>query len=257
MKDIKNMITSLNIGALYIAYDTYFKSIIKERNDRMVQSNRFNQLENLKRAASDLESQSAKIEIPQNKPLGKEVSDRLEYLDSTLKNSQDLILKSKNNFESAVSEPVITGNPKIQEAFRYMDEAEKALKSGQDQMTSLQELIAKFRGSGSNNFSDNIIQLLLEFQELISSFSLIQKLTIINMLTGALVLNSLFSIIVIFYGESLINYFLLETKFPKLAKFIKYRNKLQQYYFLVNIIIIIVAIVIMIYANYLMFINFN
>ena len=66
---------------------------------------------------------------------------------------------------------------------------------------------------------------------------------------------SLFSIIVIFYGESLVNNLKLKTKYPKLAKFIKYRSKLQQYYFLVNIVII-GEIIIMIIANYLMFIKF-
>ena len=57
------------------------------------------------------------------------------------------------------------------------------------------------------------------------------------------------------YGESLVNNLKLKTKYPKLAKFIKYRSKLQQYYFLVNIVIL-GEIIIMIIANYLMFIKF-
>lgn len=148
---------------------------------------------------------------------------------------------------------MITENPKVQEAFQNMEKVEKALKSGKDQLTTLQKLIENLNGTGTTNFSENLTQLLPEYQELIASFSLIQKLTIINMLTGVLILNSLFTIIVIFYGESLINYLKLETKLPRLAKFIKYRTKLQQYYFLLNILIILCAIVIMIYANYLMF----
>lgn len=136
-----------------------------------------------------------------------------------------------------------------------MDKAEKALLNGQEQMTKLQEFIAQIKGSGSQGFLENITQIILDYKDLISSFSLIQQLTLINMLTGALILNSIVTIIVIFYGEYLINLFKLELKLPRLAKFIKYRQKLQQYYFLINIIIIITAIVLLIYANYLMFIS--
>lgn len=243
----------------------------------MVNSSKAKQLENLQKTSNDLNDQSTNLDIPQNKPL--EFSDKLEQLNSTLKNSKDLIAKSTENLESAplatpvyslviikiigeagegVRDSFITDNPKVQESFNNKDKADKALISGQDQLINLQKLIENLKGSGTPNFlpwKENITQLLLEYQELISSFSLIPKLTFTNMLTGVLVLNSLFTIVVIFYGESLINYLKLETKLPRLAKFIKYRTKLQQYYFLLNILIIICAIVIMIYANYLMFLS--
>lgn len=116
------------------------------------------------------------------------------------------------------------------------------------------DLLLKIKGSGSSNFTESITQLILEFQDLITSLSLIQKLTLINILTGVLILNCLLTLIAVFYGESLISYFNIEQKFPRLTKFIKLRSKFQQFYFFVNSIIIIIALVIMIYANYLMFI---
>lgn len=178
----------------------------------MVNSKTVKQLESIKKSSDNLNDQSTKLEIPQNKPI--ELSDKLEQLNSTLKDSKDLITKSTESLESAIRESFLTENPKVQEAYHNMDKVDKALKSGQDQLANLQKLIENLKGSGTNNFTENITQLLSEYQELISSFSLIQKLTFINMLTGVLILNSLFTIIVIFYGESLINYLKLETKLP-------------------------------------------
>jgi hypothetical protein len=151
----------------------------------------------------------------------------------------------------------ITQDEKVNQAFKLNEELQQTVDQLEAHKEELRVLLSKFNGSGSNNFTESITQLILEYQDFISSFSLIQKLTLINMLTGVLILNCLLTLIAVFYGESLIIYFNLENKFPRFTKFIKLRSKFQQFYFFVNSIIIIIAIVAMIYANYLMFIHAN
>ena len=147
----------------------------------------------------------------------------------------------------------------MSQAFKFTEDMQQNLDKIQVHQEELRVLLSKINGSGSgsNQFTESITQLILEYQDLVSSISLIQKLTLINMLTGVLILNCLLTLIAVFYGESLIIYFNLENKFPRLTKFIKLRSKFQQFYFFVNSIIIIIAIVAMIYANYLMFIHAN
>lgn len=147
----------------------------------------------------------------------------------------------------------------MSQAFKFTEDMQQNLDKIQVHQEELRVLLSKINGSGSgsNQFTESITQLILEYQDLVSSISLIQKLTLINMLTGVLILNCLLTLIAVFYGESLIIYLNLENKFPRFTKFIKLRSKFQQFYFFVNSIIIIIAIVAMIYANYLMFILAN
>ena len=51
-----------------------------------------------------------------------------------------------------------------------------------------------------------------------------------GLLLNGLALNYVFNIILVLYGDYLIKRFDLENKFPKLAKFIQLRRKLQTYY---------------------------
>ena len=57
---------------------------------------------------------------------------------------------NKDILDTVVAKPGIAENPKVQEAFLNMDKAEKALKSGQEQMDQLLELNNKSSGSDSN-----------------------------------------------------------------------------------------------------------
>ena len=155
MKDIKKIITSLNIGALFITYDTYFKALLREQNENLANSNSLSQISNMERTAGHLNTQSSKLEQIQNKPnfLSKEVYERLEYIDSThrlAKESNKCISNNKDSLDTVVAKPGIAENPKVQEAFLNMDKAEKALKSGQEQMDQLLELNNKSSGSDSN-----------------------------------------------------------------------------------------------------------
>ena len=67
-------------------------------------------------------------------------------------------------------------------------------------------------------------------QEFLDSLSTVELLAFSGLLLNGLIINYTITIILILYGEYLIKRFDLEVKYPKLAKFIVIRRKLQNYY---------------------------
>jgi hypothetical protein len=62
-------------------------------------------------------------------------------------------------------------------------------------------------------------------------------------------LMCLFSIISIYYGDIVIKYLKLETKYPKLAKIINLRIKVLNFYMFNNFLLIVILLIILILIN--------
>ena len=90
------------------------------------------------------------------------------------------------------------------------------------------KIINKFDEISKSNF----FNVDFNFQDFIANANLttIELLALGNILLNQLVLSYTISIIFILYGDYLINRFDLENKYPKIAKFIQLRRKLQGYY---------------------------
>ena len=69
-----------------------------------------------------------------------------------------------------------------------------------------------------------------------------------------LLMLTILNILAIFFGNEIIKYFNLESKFPSLASFFKLRTKFQKYYLLWNIFIFFVVCFIGIFINIIIFI---
>lgn len=82
-----------------------------------------------------------------------------------------------------------------------------------------------------------------------------ENLAFVNMSGIIFIMITLFSIIMIFYGAKLLDYFQLEKRFPRIAKMIILRRKFQAYYLLTNILLISVVLIIMFALNLAIFIN--
>lgn len=114
--------------------------------------------------------------------------------------------------------------------------------------------IANSSSSNSNNYLssyqfDNL-------QQFINSLNMEQTLYFMHISGSIAILLSLYSIICIFFGNTLIDYFDLETRFPKLAKFIKLRRAFQKYYLVLNIGLISIILFVIIYINFLLILNY-
>ena len=69
-----------------------------------------------------------------------------------------------------------------------------------------------------------------------------EKLALCGLLFNNLILSYTISIIVILYGDYLIRRFDLVNKYPKIAKFIEMRKKLQQYYLKISFVWIFLCV---------------
>lgn len=76
----------------------------------------------------------------------------------------------------------------------------------------------------------SIISFDFDLQTFLDSLSQEELLALGSLLFNSLVLSYVVSIILVLYGEYLIKRFDLENKYPKIAKFIEIRRKLQNYY---------------------------
>ena len=77
---------------------------------------------------------------------------------------------------------------------------------------------------------NSIISFDFDLQNFLDSLSKEELLAFSGLLLNSLVLSYVVSIILVLYGDYLIKRFDLENKYPKLAKFIQLRRKLQNYY---------------------------
>jgi hypothetical protein len=95
----------------------------------------------------------------------------------------------------------------------------------------------------SNMLNFDILTTLSKGIEYFETLNGIKKLAVCLILSKSVIFSALSSIIFIFYGNILIEKYDLTNKYPKLAKLIQLRQKLQNYYFKYYCILILIIII--------------
>ena len=93
----------------------------------------------------------------------------------------------------------------------------------------------------------------IKLQEWLETLSGLQLFAFSIVCFNGLILNALLSILFILYGDFLIRYFKLEERYPKLAKFIQIRRKLQNFSIKYNLVVIFFSTLPPLYASFLVF----
>ena len=88
----------------------------------------------------------------------------------------------------------------------------------------------------------SIVNIDFDFKGFMEGLSDEEKLALCGLLFNNLILSYTISIIVILYGDYLIRRFDLVNKYPKIAKFIQMRQKLQQYYLKISFVWIFMCV---------------
>ena len=97
---------------------------------------------------------------------------------------------------------------------------------------------------------DSIKEFYSNYLDFISNLSFEQKIILFNTIESFLLLYIFISLIVINYLDKLINYYNIESRFPRLSSILYYRSKkYNKYYFICNVIGIIITLFIMISIN--------
>lgn len=107
--------------------------------------------------------------------------------------------------------------------------------------------------SSELNVFSGVQEYLLYYQESLNHITEYQKFAMIHILASVFILLCLSSLITVFIGNSLIEYFKLSRRWPKLAKYIQLRQKFQTYYFIINSLLIISMLVVIIIINIIAF----
>lgn len=264
MKDLKKSIYTINFLVSALTLNEILKKAAREHMGKK----RALELETAKQKAEVATKQAENFNNSIQNPIPEESNQILDqiknYLDAMtdsakqisnkLKTVEDLLSDKTPTSESST----LLSNPdnieKIQNAFKEAHNISQNLDTKSQALIEIIDNFKKSKGSGSSQFIDSLTVFIQNIQEYLSSLTLIQNLTILNISIGTLILNALVTIILIYYSDFLIGYFKLEEKFPKLSKYIKIRKKFQQFYFFVNVVVIIMAVAALIFANYLVFI---
>jgi hypothetical protein len=116
--------------------------------------------------------------------------------------------------------------------------------------STILEILDKIKKSGGGNNSNYTIN---EISNFLSSLTFEQTVAIVHIFGFIVIIISLISLFTVFYGNKLIDYFQLENKLPKIARFIQLRRKFQMYYSLLDFVLILIVISIMFYIDLLLF----
>jgi len=159
-------------------------------------------------------------------------------------NTQILAPKGGNN-NSKISEDLKTQS--YQDINNNLDLTKNGLEEGNKILDEIVNTFSNIKGSGSSsNYIFDIINLYSDF---LNTLTVVQKGALGHLLAAIFLLFCFTTIITIFYGETLIKYFEIEKRFPKIARFIEIRRKFQQYYFLLNTCLILSTLFFIIYVN--------
>ena len=140
----------------------------------------------------------------------------------------------------------------MEEARRRRDEAILNQVSGiQDDVASIREIVQQIRREQNKPFSDkikdlfsggrrnhldngddtsifdNIIDILKNYSDFLTNLNYIDQVILINLFALIIISQALITIVCINYSEYIIERFQLETRFPKVAIFLRYRAKVQ------------------------------
>ena len=104
-----------------------------------------------------------------------------------------------------------------------------------------------------NNILGPIYDFFEAYQKVLSTMSPEQLGCLSNAIGFLIILGAFTSIVIILFGDYLISKLQLETRYPRLAKLIQIRQKVNKYYIIYNILFIYFIVIAYIFINIFMF----
>jgi len=104
-----------------------------------------------------------------------------------------------------------------------------------------------------SDLSDLFNSLIDNYKDFLNTLTSEQMVIVFNIIGYTSLLITLTSITYILLGDQIINLLKLESKYPKLAKYIKFKQTLNKYYLRFYIIFLYILILLLISVNIFMF----
>ena len=102
-----------------------------------------------------------------------------------------------------------------------------------------------------------VFDLIEKYQKFLTSLTLDQLVALFNIFGDIMILTTLTSIVIVLIGDYLINKLNLEVRYPKLAKYIRLKEKLNKHYLIIYIVIFYIIVFLSIIGNiYMLFLKY-
>jgi hypothetical protein len=163
--------------------------------------------------------------------LSADISDQLETVSHNSRMITEYTEKLKDADLDSKEREFITStvDQNVSQKTESIEKANSALKNIMDSLFS-------------DNYNFQLNNIIESYKEFLNTLTVEQHSPILNILGLIIIFSCIISIIIIIYSEYLIRYFNIETRYPKISKFIQIRRTLQQYYLSINLIIILITI---------------
>lgn len=230
-----------------------------------------------------IENQNFKTSVTAQALSVKDTNQLVENKLSELKKISDQLMESgltpneqanlMNSLKDSARELIILSKNNVNLVQELVSKATEASKAKNSDATSSSNIVSDGFNVTTSKVEENINQVLdstnvkesgfldyfLEFKEIVSnelaSLSAEQLGCFTNIMGFIMIFGGMVTITSILFGQYLIDYFNLEKRYPKLAKFLKLKAIADKYYLISNIIIIYLIIIFFIVLNLYMFIT--
>jgi len=210
-----------------IALDGYRRALIRDSKTRESDSLLLDTVKKYEAAMKQVEEKQDLI-----------ASNDTEVVASLGRIKQDLEIVNHNT-QNLANQVSINNNQGIDTSTKVLN---KSTTNVIDEINKLMDKVNSRSGYNGNNLN-NIFDL--------SSYTTAELGAISHILACISIFGCLFDIAIAYYGDYLIIYYKLEEKYPRLAKWIKFRIKFQHYYIGLNIFLIIIILLFIIYVNWI------
>jgi hypothetical protein len=237
-----------------ITFDSYRRQVYSHKLDIKKISEANRQLMQQKSdalMASEIQNENIKNHITSETTRLSEIS-KIKIDHSNKLETFNDILKSNNFPDGITKENISTHKTYLQQEIAKLD---TQIKEGIIKMNDYIENVGKndlfsLRGGW-------IYDLLENYQNFLSTLNTDQIVAIINLLGFGMILMTLFNIGVLILGDVIINKFKLESKFPRIAKYIEIRSKVKTIYIRLYYIIMLIIVLVWISINlYIFFLHY-
>jgi len=147
----------------------------------------------------------------------------------------EILQEKYGSLNKIFNNPSSTEN--LESAKKTIEASNEIVKSTIQTQQELVEVLEQIISNGGPKKSSILPDYILDsFFEFIDSLTLTQELALLHILVLIIIIIIVLNILGVFFGNEVIKYFNLETKFPSLATFFKLRSTLKRYYLMWSIL---------------------
>ena len=176
--------------------------------------------------------------------------DMINKANEEFKGDLDVYKELGNRFYDPDALEKLTSEELVKLVKEFKEKGDILANSGQKFGNELSKILEEI-----NKGSGNTSKYLSDISEFLSSLTFDQCVAIVNVTGCIVIIISLISLFIIFYGNILIDRLQLEIKYPKISRFIQLRRKFQLYYSLIDFFLIFIVASTIIFINILIYVQ--